>query len=549
MDVLNKGLDQLNEMQLEVYGECILRKNYGLSLPMGSGKTLLSLVIALKQAEQDHILVVVAKTLISNWQTEIKKFFGDSLKYEIFHTDFIKNMDTWKLSNDTKLVITTPDVVAKYYKDNYISTKFIKHDIINAGRFNQHSISIYQHPIIPYLENNGDNNIIFSKKWGFFIIDEVQKYTNITSIRCQALGAICSNYKLAISGTILDEPIIERILGYHVIIDDPDFPRNLPYARLHVQDPKFEGIDKTLVQRKVNLSFIKPQVNQYIISHEISVEEKDVYMTMKNTMKAMYKKVQEYKHIKDTENIRKFSCYMLAMLCYLRQCLVCPIVPLASLAIDIGDLEKKSDLAKFLNAELEKNNLSTWLNDINSAKSSRIKRALEVIDKHKDEKVIIFTTFKTSLDIMSYYLPIDREKLSLNSTMSTKKRYETLKDFEKTKNGILLLSYELGAEGLNLQFAHTVLFLDFWWNSAKTQQAIARVLRFGQKSSHVNLYLFTSNTGLENSIFKKQIEKNKILDEIKNGPLVSTISTINMKEIIRFLDTEENSILIKKLNL
>lgn len=549
MALLTKGLNQLTTMQKDVYDECILRKNYGLSLPMGSGKTLLSIVIGLSEVNNNHILVVVAKTLISNWQIEIKKFFGDSLKYEILHTDFIKNMNTWKLSPDVKLVITTPDVVSKYYKENNIANKFIVHNIINAGHFNQHTISSYQKPVEPFLEDFDGGNIIFSKKWGLVIIDEVQKYTNINSIRCQALGALCADNRFAMSGTILDEPIIERILGYHIIIDDLEFPRTLPAATAHVQNKNFKGINHTLIQRKDNINFVKPKVNQYIISHEVSIEEKEIYITMKNTMKSIYKKVQEYKHLKDTDNIRKFSCYMLAMLCYLRQCLVCPIVPLASLAIDIGDLEKKSELAKILKDELGKNNLNTWLNDINSAKSSRIKHTIEIIDKHKDEKIIIFTTFKTSLDIMLHYLPADRAKMSLNSSMSTKKRYQTLKDFEETQNGILILTYELGAEGLNLQFAHNVIFIDFWWNSAKTQQAIARVLRFGQLSKEVNLYLLTSNTGLENSIFKKQIEKNKILTEIKDGPLKSAISTINMKEIIKFLNTEENTILIKKLNL
>jgi SNF2 family DNA or RNA helicase len=74
-------------------------------------------------------------------------------------------------------------------------------------------------------------------------------------------------------------------------------------------------------------------------------------------------------------------------------------------------------------------------------------------------------------------------------------------------NGILLLTYQVGANGLNLQCSNTVLLLDFWWNTGKINQAIARVLRYGQEAKKINIYYFTSNTGIEKILFDKQQAK------------------------------------------
>ena len=58
--------------------------------------------------------------------------------------------------------------------------------------------------------------------------------------------------------------------------------------------------------------------------------------------------------------------------------------------------------------------------------------------------------------------------------MSSKERTKLIKNFENSKNGIFFLTYQLGAEGLNLQFASTVLLVNYWWNSSKTSQANGR---------------------------------------------------------------------------
>lgn len=561
--LLNLTLPILNDFQKKVYDECIEKTGgYGLSLPMGSGKSILSILIGLaKTLEHDPILVVVSKTLVLNWKHEIEKFFGDKLKYHVFHQDSC-DINTYVLDPLVKLVITTPEVVCKFYSEMNIRSKFCNYRMVNQGRFNQHVIVEYNRPTFPFtgiqvtpttnqtvliggqggLPPPFGGNIIFGKKWGYLIIDEIQKFTKISSKRAQGLGAICAVNRLAMSGTVFDEPVIERILGYHIIIDCPVFPRTLPSATLHVKSRHFHGIEnkENFVTRAKNEAFIPPGVNEKIISHSLSRPELIIYQMMKSVTKEINMQVKRFKNEDDSENVRKFNSYLLAMITYLRQCIVSPLVPISKLAIDLLDFSGRSELSKILNTALEKENLSSWLNNPESVKSSRIEKALSVLSEHQEEKVVIFTCFRTCLLVFMSQIPETRPKFTLSATQSVKGRQQTLKDFSETENGVLVVTYDLGGEGLNLQFSHTVMLLDLWWNDGKTQQAIARILRYGQESNHVNVYFFTSNTGLENSIFRKQKDKLTVLEEIRKGPLKSNISKMNVKDIIKIISEDEN---------
>jgi SNF2 family DNA or RNA helicase len=277
-------------------------------------------------------------------------------------------------------------------------------------------------------------------------------------------------------------------------------------------------------------------------------------MSMKNIIGVVQKKVREFKILGDTVNSRKFSTYLLAMITYLRQCIVCSIIPIASIAIDMTDFKGRSELSKMLNDEIDKLNLKKWLDNIESVKSTRFKKTLDIIDKHSNENIVIFTCFRTCLEVFETFLPKDRNIYTISSNMTSKKRSTTLEEFGKpNKNGlgnILLLTYDIGAEGLNLQqISNTVLLLDFFWNDGKTSQAVARVLRYGQKSEEVNIYYMTSNSAVENAIFEKQNLKLQIISELETGKQKTTIKKMRVQDIIKIINTEDNINVIKKINI
>ena len=145
-----------------------------------------------------------------------------------------------------------------------------------------------------------------------------------------------------------------------------------------------------------------------------------------------------------------------------RQVLICALIPITSIAIDAFDYKENKELSKIVMDEINKLEIDDYLNNTESIKSSRILNILNAIDNHKDEKIVIFSGFKPPVDILEQYIPKDRKIFKMLSKMNTKQR-ELIEDFRNSENGILLLTFQLGAEGLNLQFASTVILTDFWW--------------------------------------------------------------------------------------
>lgn len=540
------NMDLLKKEQYDVYLECLKKGSGGMSLCLGFGKTLLSLVVALEQTknlQHSKILVVVSKTLIQSWVFEIKKFFGDSLKYVVFHKEQISNLDEFVFT-DEKIILTTPDVLVKFYKFDNIQDSFIKEIFINPG-----IVLSYNKPVEPF----GVLSELYRTKFGCMIVDEVQVYTKISTLRCKSMSSICSQYRWVTSGTLFDEPSVERIFGYHMILDYPKFPRTLPDAETLIKSELFRGINQTVISRTENKSFVKPQVNEYIIHNDITKDEQLVYMSMKETLTYINKKIKDLKCLQQTDEniaiIRRFSTYLLAMLTYLRQSVVCPLIPIANISIDITNFKNKSELSFILFDKIKQLNLTSFFENQESVKSSRIKSILKVVSKHQSENIVIFTCFRTCLDLIHCYLPSDRKVLTISSNMTSSVRADVIEEFKIGNNNILLLTYDIGSTGLNLQCSNTILLADFYWNDGKTQQSIGRVLRYGQMSKEVNIYYFTSNTGVEKAIFKKQDDKLVILDEIKKGKMKSKIKSLSVQEIIQFIEKEDNISSIQNINV
>lgn len=546
---LNKGKGFLTDEQNSIVEECMKRKVFGLALNMGSGKTFLSLIISLKKkiesGSREPILIIASKSLLGSWVVEIKKFFEDKLTYQVMNVD----SRNFVLKPDTQLVLVTAETAAKFYKENVISEQFIIKEKYNDPGVRFPLIkNVYNIPTVPYLKTAVGGSVIYQKNWAALIIDEGHKYTKISTGRCQALGAICSKQRMILSGTMFDEPDFERILGYYVILHWPGFPRDLPEATKFLRSPAFKGTSETLIER-AKTELVDVKVNKHIIQHNLSKEEGDIYVSMKKTLSLLR---SHYRKSMKQER-KRFSTYILSMITYIRQSVVVPIIPIANITLEMSELnEIRSELTVLLMEQFNKLNLKNFLDNEDSAKSTRIKHALSTILKHnkKTDKIVVFSCFCTSLDMLQYYIneevPIDIYRLSSN--LSVEARTKLISEFQNSEeNSILLGTFELLSEGLNLQCANVVLILDMWWNSARVSQAIARVLRRGQKAKEIDIYFFNSNTGIEKCLFQKQMDKNLLLDEIKQGSIKSSVRTLRMDQILMLVDMNENNDYLTKM--
>lgn len=544
LDPLANALSYLTEFQQAIVEECLAKGAGGLNLPMGTGKTMISLIVSLIQDNNDgHILVVASKTLIQEWMVEINDKFPN-LSYDVLHTDFKTNkvIAMWQLQH--RVILTTPEMVTKSYNTYDVSTKFFFHE--REHQFGP-EIKYYKFVNEPYLTHNTGFGILHSVKWSTIIIDEGHEYQNIDSKRCLAISSLCSDHRWLLSGTILQEPKPQKLFGYYLLIDDRTVPHNLPEFKNFIKTNDFRGALHSMVYREKNENFVIPEVINDIVTHPLTYVEAKIYTNIKTILKEMKKSVEGFKRRGDTINIKRFTSYIVGMLNHLRQCLICPLIPITSVALDCADFEQRSELSEIFMRNIVNLQINDWLNDINSLCSSRINAIRQKLDEDNNKKVAIYCTYRKFFRALVLYIPEGRPVFTISSDMKIFQRREVIDHWRNTPNGILLVTHAIGSTGLNLQFCDTVYIVDLWWNSDVAKQIVARFLRRGQQSDKVTVRFFTSNTGIENAILKLQIQKKTLANELMNGCANTKIETIKINEIIRLLDVNDNIEILQQL--
>ena len=538
-------METLKQNQKDVIVEALQRNmtGGGLSLPLGFGKTRTSICLGLKH-DAGPILVVTSKTLGVTWLSEIPKAFGDDFPFEYLHSSSIKNIGMWEPKPETKLVLTTPEVVSAAYKEYNLEMLFLNYIIpVDFGP----TILEYITPKSPMLlQKHTGPGFIYSKQWGCLIIDEIQNCNNILRDKCRAIACISASYRWGLSATMFDEPKPERFLGYFTMLN-LEGPRTRPDMISHTTNHDFKGLKQHIIHRTNNVEFVvRPKYTEEIVRHDLTAKEMDIFVASKDILNTLNTEIKKMKNVENTEGVRLFNAYLLAMITYIRQLLICAVIPITSIYCDIADFSERSKLSVIIAEKFDELNITHWLNDTKSLMSSRYTEIIKKIDKHPTERIIIFSCYRTTLTLLQHLTDEigERKTFTISSSSSIKKREEIVKNFEEFANGILFLPYSIGAEGLNLQCASVVMLMDLWWNSAKIQQAIGRVFRPGQKALEIFVYIFVSNTSMETEIIKKNISKKEIIDDLFNGTTDKKIVKITIAKIVEIINSEINEDLL-----
>ncbi len=507
-------MEKLHSFQSKIVQECLEKKRGGLALPMGSGKTLVSLCIALKQcAPQDQVLIVASKSLIQSWEYELEKFFPDTTT----HTSLL----TEALSNH-KVVLTTPSTLVKFYKKQDLMDSHIQLD--NETHAN-HYLKV-KRPL--------GEGLFYGKRWGVLIIDEVHNYTNISTVRCRSLLGLCTKTQWLLSGTIMPEPKLDRIFGYHLLVNDLKMPRNLPEARKYItkEQSTFKGMDETLVSRDNNDMFTdRPDFQVECVKHALSVPEQKLYLVFAEVCGKLVNDLEQAKTARNINLQRTIRAEMLTIISHLRIFIVAPMVTLSRIFLNAASRDGTSIVKTFYNL-MKTRGLEEFMDKEESLKTSRVSKVLEVIHA-QDNRTVVFSSFRMNLDYINQFLG-DRQVIIISSKDSADTRGAKVKEFNESDKAIMLLTYAIGADGLNLQGGQTVLLLDHWWNKSVSEQAIARVYRFGQKNN-VKAYVFSSETGIEKGLLDKHMDKGIVSNEIRTGPLQTKVRTLSLEGILKLV--------------
>lgn len=438
---------------------------------MGLGKSLQTIIFIKRVLEEDSkakILIVCPTALVYNWDNEFHKFC-DSIKRSIFVG----------LKKDRRKKLG-------WFEGNVYITSYglVREDL-----------EIYQ-----------DMN------FKVMIIDEAQNIKNPTVQLTKAVKSIHSDLKLALTGTPIENSIIELWSIFDYIM--PGFLGN--HSKF---TEKYKIGDDFDHNTNVILEKLRNQVRPFILRRKKNEVLKDlpdkiensIYIDLTDAEKKIYAAlIQQTKEEIDEllkGGFSKNKILILSLLTRLRQVCINPKIV-------------------FENYE---------------GSSSKIEHLLNVTKEliSNGHKILLFTSFKTALYLVKE--AFDQNQISnyvIDGSVSSKKRQDLVDRFNQDDTNVFLIMLKSGGTGLNLTSADVVIHLDLWWNPQAENQATDRAHRIGQKKTVEVIKLITKGT-IEEKILKLQ-EKKKILSDklIENDgdeyQSFQNLSVDDIRELLRY---------------
>ena len=112
---------------------------------------------------------------------------------------------------------------------------------------------------------------------------------------------------------------------------------------------------------------------------------------------------------------------------------------------------------------------------------------------NKDLKVLMFTEFRTTQKMLQDILEDKGYRCSIiNGSQNIDDRKTSLMEFKEESQ--LMIATDAAGESLNMQFCHIVFNYDLPWNPMMIEQRIGRVDRIGQKNKVIAFNMLTSNS-------------------------------------------------------
>ena len=158
-------------------------------------------------------------------------------------------------------------------------------------------------------------------------------------------------------------------------------------------------------------------------------------------------------------------------------------------------------------------------------------KELQIEENDKDLKILIFTEFRTTQKMLFEFFKSNGYSCGvINGSQDLDTRQIALADF-KNKSQILI-GTDAAGESLNMQFCHIIVNYDLPWNPMMIEQRIGRVDRIGQKKV-VKAYNMLTNNSVDLRVYEVIEEKlNNILEQLGIDKTSDVLdSTLDVKKI------------------
>jgi superfamily II DNA/RNA helicase len=232
----------------------------------------------------------------------------------------------------------------------------------------------------------------------------------------------------------------------------------------------------------------------------------------------------------------------------------------------IKDLDDLEDYYEDINIEKE---AMLLLDDIifkgekigeTDSKFLKFEEILKDIKSENIKQIIVFSFFKKTLDYLENKLmDLGYSVGKIHGDFSTEDRFSTIKSF-KHGDFDILLSSEVGSEGLDMQFCNVIINYDLPWNPMRVEQRIGRIDRIGQKFDKLHIFNLCIVGSIEDRIYNRLYSKlnifedsigelEPILGELEKTLNISKLINLSQEELDKAINLKELSIKRKELEI
>ena len=184
------------------------------------------------------------------------------------------------------------------------------------------------------------------------------------------------------------------------------------------------------------------------------------------------------------------------------------------------DSEDADDHDRPLRAELtaraaELGDLATlWRQD---SKYQKLREHLRSLFREEPAtKIVVFSYFRATLRYLHQRLDEDGIR-SITMHGGHADKNQIVDEFRESPDLDVLLSSEVGSEGIDLQFARVVINYDLPWNPMRVEQRIGRIDRLGQPAEKIHVWnLFYQNT-IDDRIYHRLFERLHVFEGALGG--------------------------------
>ncbi len=147
--------------------------------------------------------------------------------------------------------------------------------------------------------------------------------------------------------------------------------------------------------------------------------------------------------------------------------------------------------------------------DEHDAKFAMFEQVLrQALAETPNSKVLVFSFFRRTLAYLQRRLQSQGFAVeSLNGEVPVADRKRIIDRFRNDSSIRIMLSSEVGAEGLDFQFCDILVNYDLPWNPMQVEQRIGRLDRFGQTHEKIRIFNFYIADTIETRIFQRLYDR------------------------------------------